>query len=76
MRKTVGHDNCYNLLLSTLDYKNSTTLSLDLRPDFMEVVVRQALSVADPDLYRRGCKLRAWSVNAVSWYIILWLAYL
>ena len=27
-------------------------------------------TVADPDLYRRGCKSRAWPVNAVSWYII------
>ena len=41
---------------------------LHLREDIITLVY----SVADPDLYRRGCKSRAWSVNAVSWYIILW----
>ena len=41
---------------------------LHLREDIITLVY----SVANPDLYRRGCKSRALSVNAVSWYIILW----
>ena len=45
-------------------YNISKYLIFDLEND--------AGTVADPELYIRGCKLRAWPVNAVSWYVIFW----